>query len=99
MITVPLTNVAIMLTGLFDEATGTLTISGTGDMYDYDLYAYEETPAPWFMRSGTYSTEGIKHVVIQDGITHIGDCSLFGTAIESVKLPEISEKHRTVGFS
>lgn len=50
------------LTWELDEE-GTLTISGTGEMYDYSLRA-----APWdsFRKS-------IKSVVIEDGVTSIGE--------------------------
>ena len=47
----------------FDSSTGTLTISGTGDMYDY--YTYDRT-------SAFYSNKDIKIVIIKDGITSIG---------------------------
>ncbi len=46
--------------------TGTLTVSGTGMMYDFSLYY--DPKAPW----GEYA-EDIKAVVITDGATTIGD--------------------------
>ncbi|HBH98782.1 MAG TPA: hypothetical protein DDY23_04455 [Lachnospiraceae bacterium] len=52
------------ITWNFDEATGTLTFSGSGDMAD--------TPAgeftPW---EKNFRTE-VKHIIINDGITNIG---------------------------
>lgn len=58
------------LTWTFDEATGTLTISGTGAMYDcYDFESYEY---PW-----EKIQNDIINVVIEEGVTTIGD-SAFG---------------------
>lgn len=54
----------------FDKTTGTLTISGTGDMYDYDnLYGEEGGSgpfSPWFE-----NLKDIKKIVIKEGITYI----------------------------
>ena len=47
----------------FDSDTGTLTISGTGDMYDY--YSSKE--------SVFYNNGKIKAVIIEKGVTSIGD--------------------------
>ncbi len=47
----------------FDSSTGTLTIFGTGDMYDYDY-----NNRPW-----TDYENKIKTVVIADGVTSVGD--------------------------
>ena len=47
----------------FDAATGTLTISGTGKMYNYECYG-----APW-----SDNLANIKKVVIKNGITSIGN--------------------------
>ena len=43
---------------------GTLIISGTGEMYDYDI---NENPAPWYSEQ-----EKIKKVLICDGVVSIG---------------------------
>ncbi|MBO7203175.1 MAG: leucine-rich repeat domain-containing protein, partial [Paludibacteraceae bacterium] len=60
------------------SSTGTLTISGTGDMKDYD-----SSNVPW----STYSSD-IKKVVIENGVTSIGyaafrDC----TGLTSITIP------------
>ena len=55
----------------FDSATGTLTITGNGDMDDYLL---EEKP--W----GDY-IQNIEKVVIEDGVTSVGS-SAFDNATE-----------------
>lgn len=52
------------ITWNFDEATGTLTFSGSGDMAD--TLAGEFTP--W---EKNFRTE-VKHIIINDGITNIG---------------------------
>ena len=51
------------LTWTFNESTDTLTVSGTGDMYDF-----EPNTAPW----QDYKSS-IKKVIICDGITSIGE--------------------------
>ncbi len=52
----------------YDEETSTLTIAGTGPMYDYD-----EVAAPWF----AYGSEihNLRKLNIEDGITYIGKCA------------------------
>ena len=57
---------------------GTLTISGTGDMEDYDYYSY-----PWVLQR-----ESIKNVIIKNGITHIGNRAFYWcTNIISITIP------------
>ena len=51
------------VTYTFDEATGTLTISGTGAMYDYE---YDDD-------SLFYDNQDINTIVIESGVTSIGD--------------------------
>lgn len=69
----------------FDEATGTLTISGEGPTYNYQLYgtAFEDVPSPFD------NNNGIRKVIIEDGITSIGDYLLHGCCnIEEIQIPE-----------
>ena len=64
------------LTWTFDPETGTLTIEGSGDMVNYDLYL------PWgypFV---------VKQVVLPDGLTTIGDNAFWSCDITSVVIPE-----------
>ena len=58
------------------DASGTLTISGTGEMTDYYY-------SPW-----NDQEESIKHVVIEDGVTSIGDYAFASCAsLASVTIP------------
>lgn len=63
---------------------GTLTISGTGDMYDYTESQTNWNPeTPWY----AYSNE-IQTVVVEEGVTSIGNfafCKLWG--VTSITLP------------
>ena len=57
-----------------------LTISGTGDMVDYD----DESSAPW----NVYSTE-IKTVMIENGVTNVGKYAFSGCeSLTSVTIPK-----------
>ena len=71
-----------------DEATGTLTISGTGDTYDYTM-----NTAPFDYNGQIDIEANIKKIVVEDGITSLGDCIFFTDAgplrnVESISLPE-----------
>ena len=58
-----------------DTATGVLTISGTGAMTNYDS-------SPWMAKS-------IQTVVIEDGVTTIGDCAFRSCGIlNSIIIPD-----------
>lgn len=59
------------------DSEGTLTISGTGAMADYELvleYPYHYT-TPWHDtdNDGKYQNSNIKKVVVEEGVTHIGN--------------------------
>ncbi len=60
----------------FDEATGTLTI--TGEMEDY-----EQGTAPWY----DYAAN-IKNIVLDSAVTKIGTYAFAGTAVESYTVPD-----------
>ena len=77
------------LTWSYDTNTCVLTISGTGDMYDYELgkgYGGTETSSsPW---NGQYRKQ-IKKVVVSDGVTSIGNCAFYHcVSLEEIVLPE-----------
>ena len=67
------------LTWVFDELTGTLTISGTGAMNNYS-----SNNRPW--ENYEYS---IKNVVISNGVTTIGNYALYDCySLTSVTIPD-----------
>ncbi len=62
------------------DDSGVLRVSGTGEMYDYDMNTRYETP--WFNNRGE-----IKGVVVEEGITSVGAFSLFDCEyIEKIEL-------------
>ena len=66
-------------TATLDE-NGILRVSGTGEMYSYDLQTRFHTP--WLS-----SQDRIKTVIVEDGITKIGDDAFFGcNFIEKIEL-------------
>ncbi len=61
---------------------GTLTISGTGEMYDYTMYG--ETVAPW-----TELAADIKAVVVGEGVSNMGNYAFVNCAnLTTVTLPD-----------
>ncbi len=67
------------VTYTYDSKTGELVISGEGDMYAYDQY---DNISPF------YETD-IKTVVIEDGVTAIGDYAFCNcTSLTSVTIPD-----------
>ena len=68
---------------LSDE--GTLTISGKGQMYNYEVNALNDK-RPWHDDD---VKDNIKSVVIDNGVESIGNCAFSGcTKISSVSIPE-----------
>jgi hypothetical protein len=63
------------------DSDGVLTISGEGEMADYDFWG---GVAPWY----SYREE-ITEAVIEKGVTSIGECTFFRcTALVSVTIPD-----------
>ncbi len=63
----------------FVSSTGTLTISGTGDMYSYSA----GSDRPWY-----YYCSSIKKVVINNNVTSIGDYAFYNcTGLTSITIP------------
>ena len=56
----------------------TLTISGSGAMYDYN----DNSPAPWKQYN-----DQIRNIVLPNGLTHIGEEAFALTAVESLTIP------------
>lgn len=79
------------------DKEGTLTISGEGAMADYRQVFVNEgmySSAPW----GLLSDE-IKAIVIEDGVTHIGDSAFYGwTAVKDVTIPASVKSIGNLGF-
>ena len=72
------------------DEEGVLTISGEVEMQNYT----SEAPAPWYEQM-----DKITHVVIEEGITAIGDYAFFGcTRLESVELPTTITRIGTYAF-
>ena len=88
---------------VFDASTGTLTISGSGEMWDYSA----SEPAPWYpyhdqiltvdlpdalTRIGEYAFAGcsaFSSIAIPDGMEDIGSYAFAGcSALSSVNIPE-----------
>ena len=66
------------LTWNFEEATGTLTISGEGEMYNYN---YDDTP--WYSLN-----ENIQTLTINNGLTSIGNLAFYNLdKISTVTIP------------
>ena len=67
-----------------DHETGTLTLTGSGDMYDYEAV---DVPTPWNEHVAL-----IKNLVISDQITHIGNFAFNSCgAITSLTIPDSVE--------
>ena len=67
------------LTYTFESATGNLTISGTGAMYDYD------DDSPEYYSKKAYITS----VTIESGVTHIGNYAFSNiNGLTSINIPE-----------
>ncbi|MBQ4395661.1 MAG: leucine-rich repeat protein [Paludibacteraceae bacterium] len=67
----------------YDPSTTTLTITGTGDMYDYNYTS--TTHAPWY----DYRNE-ITAVVLPDGLTKIGNFAFYqcnNASLTSIDIP------------
>ena len=65
------------------DSNGTLTISGTGDMYGVYNF-YESNTIPWYKYK-----ESIKKVIIEDGVTSIGGHAFIRcTELTEIKIPD-----------
>ena len=70
-----------------DTETGLLTISGTGDMYDYKLSFHDYNGREYYS-STQLKMENIKNIIIESGVTDIGDAVFFNCKIQSITIPD-----------
>ena len=88
------------LTWSFDEENGVLTISGTGDMYDYDAgnspwAGYESQILSIVIEEGVASVGNLAFMncteattlTVPDSLTSIGECAFMSTGITEIVLP------------
>lgn len=68
---------------------GKLTISGTGDMYNYVDYTSKIVSIPWFENN---DATVIKSVVIENGVESISDMAFYGTSIRNIFFPDSVKK-------
>ncbi len=74
----------------YDEATATLTISGSGDMADYN---YEDNPAPW-------SDYPVEKAIIEENITSVGDSAFADLELlAEITIPQTVTKIGVYSFS
>ncbi|MBP0972473.1 MAG: leucine-rich repeat protein [Oscillospiraceae bacterium] len=74
------------LTWEYDEEAKTLTISGTGDMYDYSDKT--DGKAPWYLR-----WTSCKKIVVKDGVTSIGNWAFYWfSETTSISIPDSVER-------
>lgn len=77
------------------DSMGTLTISGTGDMYDYRIASEKRKgsyslgdPVPWMFSDGTsgeWIADKIKRIIIEEGVTGIGSGAFTQAGAEDQK--------------
>lgn len=84
------------LTYSFDESTGVFTVSGNGDMYDFrDTNWLNNKMTPW-----SDIKAKIKTVVIEEGVTGIGDYSFYNCQnLTTVKLASTVKSIRGSGVT
>ena len=80
------------LTWELDLETGTLTISGTGDMKDYEQVYNGDADYSFSSSSPWSNCDDIKSVIIESGVTSIGKCA---TPSKKTAAPEITCKSST----
>lgn len=84
---------------------GQLIISGTGPMYDYDMYWFDDdyhltcdNPAPWFATQQMIQDHPVTSLVIQDGVTSIGDNAFVYAKLTEVTIPGSVESIGDMAF-
>ena len=72
------------LTWEIDPDTATLYIRGTGDMENYDTYLVSRPKSPPWNEYLTFA--GFSYIVIEDGVTSIGDFAFRGTNATNITI-------------
>jgi len=75
------------------DAEGVLTISGSGAMWDYSIIGDDALTPQWYV-----ARERIDSIVIEEGVTHIGDFAFFESSAASVSIPSTVESIGTGAF-
>lgn len=70
------------------DSKGTLTISGTGEMDDYKNYSSSDNKEPLFHYIERMTDINIKSVIINYGVTSIGNYAFKGCNITNVYIPD-----------
>ena len=76
----------------FNSTTGVLTISGTGAMTNYTVRSYANN-VPWY----NYGAQ-ISSIVIENGVTSIGDYTFTGCSIVELNIPSSVNKIGSSAF-
>jgi hypothetical protein len=69
----------------FNSSTGELVISGSGAMYNYNA-AYS-TSTLYYTKCPFYNQKSIKTIIINSGVTNIGDYVFYGCSVNSIIIP------------
>ena len=78
----------------FDADTNTLSITGQGKMANYGFEnKTRTTTSPWFAY-----TKQIQNIIIENGITNIGQAAFYGTQVENIKIPNSVTSIGTYAF-
>ncbi len=76
---------------IFDETAKTLTVRGTGDMYDYTYSDYTAGKIKW--KSLDYDK-----LIIEDGVTSIGEYSFYESAAKSAEIGKDVQVIKYISF-
>ncbi len=77
---------------IFDKTAKTLTVRGTGDMYDYTYSDYTDGKIKW-------SGLSFDKLIIEDGVTSIGKYSFYKSSVESAEIGKDVKKTNNDSFS
>ena len=76
---------------IFDETAKTLTVRGTGAMYDYQYSDYTGGKIKW-------SSQAFDKLIIEDGVTSIGEYSFYKSSVESAEIGKDVKKTNNFSF-